>query len=146
MRGSTVYMYTCTCIQALGKATSEIERLQTELEAVRQSAHTAAETQVAGPHSVPGNERMELGPEQCSMEPSQKERTEELHQGRNDDAELERLRRALRESESECGQLREKVAALEREFDSEDPAPPHLLRVPPPVTAQKVRTAVVMRR
>ena len=134
----------CLCIylQALVKATSEIERLQSELEAVRQSALTAAETQAASPHSVPENECMELGVEQCSMEQSQKETAEELHQGSDKDAEceLERLCRALRESESECGRLRSRVAELQREFDSEDPAPSPLPPVPPPGTSSEVRT------
>ena len=38
--------------------------------------------------------------------------------------EMERLHKALCESEAECSSLREKLSALQREFISEEPTPP----------------------
>ena len=62
-----------------------------------------------------------MEPARSGMEPSQG--SMEQSQGGTGNGELEGLMVALRESQSECARLRGLVADLQREFDSEDPAP-----------------------
>ena len=105
------------------------------------------QNQLVSPHSIPENESME--PKQMlnlhsvsENEPNQghgpysipdiKVDSMELRQGGMElsqtereamECELARLRNALAESRVECCRLEERVTALQREFDTEDPTP-----------------------
>ena len=123
--------------------------MESELENVQTAAHTAVETQAPSPHSVPENEgvspNLAIDPDskpehEHSMEQSQNG-LEQSHNGLEQDQnslerdqdgmewsqkmerEMEKLRQALQESEAERCRLAREVADLQREFDSEEPAP-----------------------
>lgn len=108
----------------------------------RQAARNAGEPQAASPHSEPKNGNVEHEPEKQHCMGPKPEQQNSMEQGpelgcgmeqrpqhygaEQEDTkhELERLHKALCESEAECSSLREKLSALQKEFSSEEPTPP----------------------